>query len=100
MLPDDRADWVAARARLVADGIVPDAATEAVLRNGYPSVRALIDAVHGVADADELDGLLIVDTGDARRAGQAHGRVNRGGRADDGGGGGGAPGGSGATARD
>lgn len=64
MHPAEHPTWQQARARLAAEGIEPDPDTEAVLRDGYPQVRALIDAVHGVGDAAELDGVLILEAGD------------------------------------
>jgi len=65
MHADEHCTWAQARARLAVEGIVPDPSTEAVLRDGYPQLRALIGVVHAVGDADELDGVLIVDAGDA-----------------------------------
>ncbi|HEX5191985.1 MAG TPA: hypothetical protein VFW09_04220 [Solirubrobacteraceae bacterium] len=71
MQPGEHPTWPQARARLAAEGIEPDPGTEAVLRDGYPGLRGLIDAVHAVGDAAELDGLLILDAGDASASGGA-----------------------------
>ena len=69
MQPGEHPTWPQARARLAAEGIDPDPGTEAVLRDGYPALRALIDVVHTVGDAAELDGVLILDAGDAPASG-------------------------------